>query len=173
MSRWYQARMVSGLATQATFSRDLRPSRLVISASVHRSASLGSRGRGIVSLGLLVSPHGPASPVGTAAAAHVCATVPNFLNLEFQYAEVPWRAELIDPPEKIVGSAMPLSERPGFGITINERTARKYTPHTNLAGMKNASILHTLICLIIHSVVGLWATENFGRSSRASRPASF
>ena len=50
----------------------------------------------------------------------------NFLILEFSYGEVPWRAELIDPPEQIVGSAMPLSERPGFGITINERTARKY-----------------------------------------------
>ena len=39
MSRWYQARMVSGLAPQATFSRALVPSRLAISASVHRSAS--------------------------------------------------------------------------------------------------------------------------------------
>ena len=48
------------------------------------------------------------------------------LILEFSYGEVPWRAELIDPPEQIVDSAIPLSERPGFGITINERTARKY-----------------------------------------------
>jgi len=76
--------------------------------------------------GLLVSPHDPASPVGTAAAAHVCATVPNFLILEFSYGEVPWSAELIDPPEQIVGSAMPLSGGRAFGITINERTARKY-----------------------------------------------
>ena len=76
--------------------------------------------------GLLVSPHGPASPVGTAAAAHVCATLPNFLILEFSYGEVPWRAELIDPPEQIGDSALLLPERPGFGITINERTAKKY-----------------------------------------------
>jgi galactonate dehydratase len=76
--------------------------------------------------GLLVSPHGPASPVGTAAAAQICATLPNFLILEFSYGEVPWRAEVIDPPEQTVGSALPLSERPGFGFTINERTAKKY-----------------------------------------------
>jgi galactonate dehydratase len=76
--------------------------------------------------GLLVSPHGPASPVGTLAAAHVCATVPNFLILEFSYGEVPWRAELIDPPEQIADRGLPLSTRPGFGITLNERTARKY-----------------------------------------------
>jgi galactonate dehydratase len=76
--------------------------------------------------GLLASPHGPASPVGTAAAAQVCATLPNFLILEFSYGEVPWRAELIDPPEQIVDSALPLSERPGFGIAIHERTAKRY-----------------------------------------------
>lgn len=76
--------------------------------------------------GLKASPHGPASPVGTAAAAQVCATLPNFLILEFSYGEVPWRAELIDPPEQVVDSALPLSERPGFGINLNERTARKY-----------------------------------------------
>ena len=76
--------------------------------------------------GLLVSPHGPASPVGTMAAAHVCATVPNFLILEFSYGEVPWRAELIDPPEQIADRGLPLSTRPGLGITLNERTARKY-----------------------------------------------
>lgn len=75
---------------------------------------------------LLVSPHGPASPVGTAAAAHVCATLPNFLILEFAYGEVPWRAELIDPPEQVVDSALPLGARPGFGITLNERTAKRY-----------------------------------------------
>jgi galactonate dehydratase len=76
--------------------------------------------------GLLASPHGPASPVGTLAAAHVCATLPNFLILEFSYGEVPWRAELIEPAEQIVGGGLPLSGRPGFGISLNERTARKY-----------------------------------------------
>ncbi len=76
--------------------------------------------------GLLVSPHGPASPVGNVAAAHVVATVPNFNILEFSYGEVPWRAELIDPPEELTNGVLPLSNRPGFGITLNEKTAAKY-----------------------------------------------
>jgi len=43
-SRWYQPRMVSGRATQATCARALRPSRLPISASVDLSGSVrGSR----------------------------------------------------------------------------------------------------------------------------------
>jgi galactonate dehydratase len=76
--------------------------------------------------GLLTSPHGPASPVGNVAAAHVSATLPNFNILEFSYGEVPWRAELIDPPERIVESALPLTEAPGLGITLNEKTAARY-----------------------------------------------
>jgi galactonate dehydratase len=76
--------------------------------------------------GLLASPHGPASPVGNVAAAHVCATLPNFNILEFSYGEVPWRAELIDPPERIVDSALPLADAPGFGITVNEKVAKQH-----------------------------------------------
>jgi galactonate dehydratase len=76
--------------------------------------------------GLQTAPHGPASPVGNVVAAHVCATLPNFLILEFSYGEVPWRAELIEPAEVIADSALPISERPGLGIQINEKIAAKY-----------------------------------------------
>ena len=76
--------------------------------------------------GLMTSPHGPASPIGNAAAAHVMATVPNFEIFEFSYGEVPWRSELVDPPERVENSSLILSDRPGTGYTINERTAAKY-----------------------------------------------
>lgn len=76
--------------------------------------------------GLPTSPHGPASPIGNLAAAHVVATIPNFNILEFSYGEVPWRAELIDPPEQIDRGALILSKRPGFGARLNEKTAAKY-----------------------------------------------
>jgi galactonate dehydratase len=76
--------------------------------------------------GLITSPHGPASPVGNLTAAHVMATVTNFNILEFSYGEVPWRAELLDPPEQIEQSALVLSSRPGLGHVLNEKTAAKY-----------------------------------------------
>ncbi len=76
--------------------------------------------------GLKVSPHGPASPVGNVAAAHVCAGMPNFLILEFSYGEVPWRADLIDPPEHLDQGFLSLTPRPGLGIRLNERTAARY-----------------------------------------------
>ena len=76
--------------------------------------------------GLKVSPHGPASPVGNAVAAQVCATMPNFLILEFSFGEVPWRAELIDPPEDAKGGRLMVTARPGLGIRLNEKTAARY-----------------------------------------------
>lgn len=76
--------------------------------------------------GLLVSPHGPASPVGNIVASHVAATIPNFNILECSYGEVPWRAELIEPAEEIVESRLRLPDRPGLGIDLNETVARRY-----------------------------------------------
>ena len=73
--------------------------------------------------GLLVAPHGPASPLGNVVAAHVCATLPNFHILEFSYGEVPWRAEVIDPPEDVQkGGYLAFTGKPGYGIELNEKT---------------------------------------------------
>lgn len=76
--------------------------------------------------GLKVSPHGPASPIGNMAAAHVCATLPNFLILEHAYGEVPWRSELISPPEKFMNGCIELSDAPGFGIEWNEAALSRH-----------------------------------------------
>lgn len=75
---------------------------------------------------LLCSPHGPASPVGNAAAAHVVATVPNFNILEYSFGEVPWRATLTDPPEQIEAGALVLSGRPGLGFALNEKIVARH-----------------------------------------------
>jgi len=52
--------------------------------------------------------------------------MPNFLILELSYGEVPWRAELIDPPEQIEKGFLGLTTRPGLGIRLNEKTAARY-----------------------------------------------
>ena len=77
-----------------------------------------------------VSPHGPASPIGNIAAAHVCATMPNFLILEYAFGEIPWRAELIDPPEELISGELTLTRRPGLGIELNEGTIAKHSIET-------------------------------------------
>jgi galactonate dehydratase len=74
--------------------------------------------------GIKLSPHGPASPVGGRAAAHVCATLPNFVILEHAYGEVPWRPELVTPPESFVNGRIQLTDAPGLGIDWNEGAMR-------------------------------------------------
>jgi galactonate dehydratase len=74
----------------------------------------------------MCSPHGPASPIGNAAAGHVMATVPNFEIFEFSFGEVPWRAEFVDPPERIDKGGLILPDRPGLGYTVNQKLAAKY-----------------------------------------------
>ena len=77
-------------------------------------------------MSLTIAPHGPASPIGNFAVSHVCAGMPNFHILEFSFGEVPWRAELVDPPELIERSHLALTDRPGFGIVLNPRVVKKY-----------------------------------------------
>ncbi len=76
--------------------------------------------------GLQVAPHGPASPIGNVAAGHVCATMPNFHCLEYSHGDVPWRATLVEPREELSRGDLVLSDRPGFGIALNEKTVKRY-----------------------------------------------
>lgn len=76
--------------------------------------------------GLPIAPHGPASPIGNLAAAHVCVTLPNFHLLEFAYGESEWRAEIIDPPENLEkGGILTVSDRPGLGVRLNEKVLKQ------------------------------------------------
>jgi galactonate dehydratase len=76
--------------------------------------------------GLQCAPHGPASPVGNLAAAHVCATLPNFSILELGFGEVDWRGDMISPPEVLDKGHMVLTGKPGLGVELNEATVKKH-----------------------------------------------
>ena len=68
-----------------------------------------------------VAPHNPSGPVSTAVSAHLCANIPNFAILEFAYGEVPWRAQLLNPPEQFVNGNIVVNDDPGFGFTLNKK----------------------------------------------------
>ncbi|HZS51766.1 MAG TPA: mandelate racemase/muconate lactonizing enzyme family protein [Bryobacterales bacterium] len=76
--------------------------------------------------GVLVAPHNPSGPVATAASVQLCAGLPNFLTLEYAWGEAPWRKDLIIPPEEFSNGKIRVSDRPGFGIELNERLAREH-----------------------------------------------
>jgi len=75
---------------------------------------------------VLVSPHNPSGPVGTMISASVCAGLSNFDVLEYQWNEVPWRGDLIDPPERFANGILQAPDGPGFGVTLNDTLAREH-----------------------------------------------
>lgn len=76
--------------------------------------------------GVAVAPHNPSGPVSTAASVHVGATIRNFRTLELQWGEVPWRGEVVEPPEVFQQGEIAVSDRPGCGVKLNERLVQKY-----------------------------------------------
>ena len=78
-----------------------------------------------------VAPHCIASPVGTMQSAHVAATIPNFLVLEFHGQDVPfWDSLGIVPGHHgphIRNGLLKVPNTPGFGIELNEKVARNYS----------------------------------------------
>jgi galactonate dehydratase len=87
-------------------------------------------GRNIAALAGLdrikVAPHNPSGPVATAASVQWCAAIPNFQILEFQWNEVPWRGDLMDPPERFINGNIKVPNAPGFGISLNDKLARAH-----------------------------------------------
>lgn len=78
--------------------------------------------------GMPMAPHNISSPVGTLATAHLCAAIPNFLALEFHASEVPFWNDLIEglPRPLIQGGFIEVPDKPGLGVTLNEKVARRY-----------------------------------------------
>jgi galactonate dehydratase len=73
-----------------------------------------------------VAPHSPAGPVSTIAGVHLAASIRNFLILEYAFGEVPWREQLISPPERVEGGFMPLPEGPGLGVELNQEIVQEH-----------------------------------------------
>lgn len=77
------------------------------------------------------APHMVASYLGAMASAHVCASVPNFMILEWQiyFHKDPMFKEIVKFDGNMVENGfMPLSEKPGIGVEINEEGMKKYAP---------------------------------------------
>ncbi|MGR3661832.1 MAG: mandelate racemase/muconate lactonizing enzyme family protein [Paracoccaceae bacterium] len=73
------------------------------------------------------APHNVSSPIGTMASAHVCATIPNFLVLEFHWTERDYWTTIIDGDRDIIKDGhIELPDTPGIGLELNEEVAKKY-----------------------------------------------
>ena len=73
--------------------------------------------------GVGVSPHNACGPVSTAAALQLCAIAPGIESLELQWGEVPWRPDVVEPPERFEAGRMAIPETPGLGVTLVDPSA--------------------------------------------------
>lgn len=75
------------------------------------------------------APHMVASFLGAMAAAHVCAAVPNFLILEWQYyfeTQPMWKEIVHYDGAFVKDSFITISEKPGIGVDLNIEAMKKY-----------------------------------------------
>jgi galactonate dehydratase len=76
------------------------------------------------------APHMVSSYLGAMACAHVCASVPNFMIMEWQiyFHEDEMFQEIVDFEGPMVDDDgyLPVSEKPGIGVEINEEGMRRY-----------------------------------------------
>ncbi len=104
----------------------------IIMPDLQKAGGLGE-GQRIANLANLYyvpfAPHMVASYLGAMASSHVCASVPNFMVLEWQiyFHKNPMFQEIVtfDGP-MVEDGFIPLSEKPGIGVEINEEGMRKY-----------------------------------------------
>lgn len=89
-----------------------------------RRVALHARDRGC-----LVVPHCWKSAIGIAASMHLAAISPSCTFLEFlppELAESRLRRELVEDEYPVVDGVMPLPDRPGLGITLNEAALEEF-----------------------------------------------
>ena len=104
----------------------------IVMPDLQKAGGLGE-GQRIANLASLYyvpfAPHMVASYLGAMASAHVCASVPNFMVLEWQiyFHREPMFKEIVSfDGEMVVGGFLPLSQKPGIGVEINEEGMRRY-----------------------------------------------
>jgi galactonate dehydratase len=74
-----------------------------------------------------IAPHGVASPLGTMAAAHVAATTPNLMLLEFtHYLDQPYTS-LTEPVSLDPDGFLAVRTTPGIGVALNEDVLKQRT----------------------------------------------
>jgi L-alanine-DL-glutamate epimerase-like enolase superfamily enzyme len=82
--------------------------------------------------GILMAPHGTGDGlIGLAALVQVCATLPqNYIAFEYPVGRPDWWYDIVDglPDPIVVDGFIEVWDRPGMGVTINAKKAKKYLP---------------------------------------------
>jgi galactonate dehydratase len=80
--------------------------------------------------------HNVCGPLGTMASAHFCASIPNFLIMEWHWMDyADWNDLTLQDQPVIQNGHVVLTDKPGFGHEVNDEIARQYVrPGTDYFG---------------------------------------
>ena len=81
---------------------------------------------------LNISPHNFTGYLATQISAHFAAITPNLEIMEFDVDEVPWLGEFFTEPLRIEDGKLILSEKPGWGMDVDEKAVLKRPPRMKL-----------------------------------------
>jgi len=74
-----------------------------------------------------IAAHNVSSPIATLAACHTCASMRNFMILEFHAQDVPWWNDLVVGDQPLIQDGyVTLPDKPGLGVELNEDVARAH-----------------------------------------------
>ena len=73
------------------------------------------------------APHNFYGNLSTAMSAHFCAAIPNFRIMEIDIDDVPWKDEVVSPPQIEQGELV-MGAAPGWGVDVNEAAIRAHPP---------------------------------------------
>ena len=75
-----------------------------------------------------IAPHNMTSTITAIAAVHICATIPNFLALEYHSHNIPLWSEMLDLKHPIQDGYITVPDGPGLGIELDEDQIAAYLP---------------------------------------------
>ena len=73
-----------------------------------------------------IAPHNCHSPINSLVSANICATLQNFMIMEFDVDDAPWRDDLMTHPLDIRNGHLQLPDRPGLGSDLIESELKKH-----------------------------------------------
>jgi galactonate dehydratase len=74
----------------------------------------------------MVAPHNPMGPLATTINVHFAASTPNFLILEYHPDDESPRKDLLKEPLMVKQGYIPVPDKPGFGVELNEEAFKHY-----------------------------------------------
>lgn len=77
-----------------------------------------------------VAPHNPMGPLATVINVHLAACIPNFLILEYNPDDEPPRSDFLQEPLRVEKGYIPVPNRPGWGVELNEEGLAKHPYRT-------------------------------------------